>query len=53
MSRTRLGVAAALGASSLALFLVAGQAGPQSSVSGKALPVLSTTDGLGYTSPCG
>lgn len=53
MTRNRLGVAAAFGVIALGLFLLAGQAGTQGSAAGKVLTVLSTTDGVGYTSPCG
>ncbi len=53
MTSYRYGLAAALGLAVATLSLLAGRAGTQSGGAGKVLPVLSTTDGIGYVTPCG
>lgn len=53
MTRLRFLLAAVAAVSAFAAILVAGQAGTQDASSEKVLPVLSTSDVIGYTSPCG
>lgn len=53
MTRLRYILAAVAGVSALAVALLAGRAGTQGSSTENVLPVLSTSDVIGYTSPCG
>ena len=53
MTRMRFGLAAAASLAVSALLLVVGSARTQGGATEKVLPVLSTSDVIGYVNPCG
>lgn len=53
MTRLRYLFASAAALSALAVVLCAGRAGTQGSSTEKVLPILSTSDVIGYAAPCG